>query len=105
LKVLPVELREAFDSQDIQKLQNVLSLMDPLEAKKYMKMCVDSGLWVAKDNSIFNDDNDDNNNEEENDNDHDEGVDGNGYEVNENNNDTTNDDNNLIDDDDNKDEN
>jgi hypothetical protein len=30
--------------------------MEPVEAKRLMKMCVDSGLWVAKDNSIYEED-------------------------------------------------
>jgi hypothetical protein len=32
--------------------------MEPVEAKRLMKMCVDSGLWVAKDNSIYEEDDD-----------------------------------------------
>ena len=31
----------------------MLSTMDPAEAKACMKRCVDSGLWVAKDSSVF----------------------------------------------------
>lgn len=58
LESLPVELREAFESQDIARLQDVLSKMEPSEARACMKRCVDSGLWVAKDESVF-DDNDD----------------------------------------------
>lgn len=30
--------------------------MEPVEAKRLMKLCVDSGLWVAKDNSIYEED-------------------------------------------------
>lgn len=56
LKQLPPKLRKAFESQDIPLLQQVLAEMNPQEAKKYMKMCVDSGLWVAKDNSVYEDD-------------------------------------------------
>lgn len=40
--------------------------MDPSDAKYHMKRCVDSGLWVARDDSIFEDD------------DEEEGKDGNG---------------------------
>jgi hypothetical protein len=29
--------------------------MDPAEAKRCMKLCVDSGLWVPQDRSIFDD--------------------------------------------------
>jgi cell division cycle protein 37 len=53
LKALPKALRQAFESQDLARLQRVLGEMDPTEAKFHMKRCVDSGLWVAKDPSIF----------------------------------------------------
>jgi len=52
---LPTPLKDAFESQDIGRLQGVLAEMDPKEAKKCMKRCVDSGLWVAKDSSVFDD--------------------------------------------------
>mmetsp|Transcript_30300 Transcript_30300/g.43322 ORF Transcript_30300/g.43322 Transcript_30300/m.43322 type:complete len:444 (+) Transcript_30300:41-1372(+) len=55
LQSLPTALKEAFESQDIQKLQDVLANMDPKEAKQCMKKCVDSGLWVPKDSSVFED--------------------------------------------------
>lgn len=53
LKTLPDALREAFESQDIERLQEVLAHMEPQEAKSCMKRCVDSGLWVAKDPTVF----------------------------------------------------
>jgi Cdc37 C terminal domain len=53
LEALPAPLREAFESQDTERLQEVLAQMDPAEAKKYMKMCVDSGLWEPQDSSVF----------------------------------------------------
>lgn len=53
LAALPEELRSAFESQDMERLQSVLTSMDPEEAKKWMKMCVDSGLWVPKDSSVY----------------------------------------------------
>lgn len=53
LKQLPKVMREAFESQDIGRLQKVLSEMNPADAKHWMKQCVDSGLWVAKDPTIF----------------------------------------------------
>jgi len=56
LKNMPRSLREAFESQQMDKLQEVLARMDPVEAKYWMKQCVDAGLWVAKDPSIFEDD-------------------------------------------------
>jgi cell division cycle protein 37 len=59
LKSLPKSLRDAFESQDIENLHKVLGDMEVGEAKRLMKLCVDSGLWVAKDNSIFGEENDD----------------------------------------------
>ncbi|KAJ1429832.1 hypothetical protein B484DRAFT_449227 [Ochromonadaceae sp. CCMP2298] len=56
LESLPEALREAFESQDVARLQKVLGEMGPREAKDCMKRCVDSGLWVAKDESIFEND-------------------------------------------------
>lgn len=56
LKSLPKSLRDAFESQDISRLHKVLGDMEPVEAKRLMKMCVDSGLWVAKDSSTFGED-------------------------------------------------
>ncbi|CAN0015668.1 unnamed protein product, partial [Ectocarpus fasciculatus] len=43
---LPESMRAAFESQDIGQLQAVLAGMEPKEAKKWMKLCADSGLWV-----------------------------------------------------------
>lgn len=56
LESLPAPMRDAFESQDVARLQAVLASMEPAEAKKWMKLCVDSGLWVAKDESVFEDD-------------------------------------------------
>jgi cell division cycle protein 37 len=53
LKQLPKPMRKAFESQDIGRLQEVLGAMAPDEAKHWMKLCVDSGLWVAKDPTVF----------------------------------------------------
>ena len=53
LRGLPQSLRDAFESQDIGRLHKVLGDMEPVEAKRLMKLCVDSGLWVAKDSTIF----------------------------------------------------
>lgn len=53
LAMLPEQLRSAFESQDLERLQGVLSGMEPDEAKKWMKLCVDSGLWVPKDSNVF----------------------------------------------------
>lgn len=43
---LPAEMQKCFDEKDIQMLQDVISKMDPTEAKHHMKRCIDSGLWV-----------------------------------------------------------
>ncbi|XP_017284787.1 hsp90 co-chaperone Cdc37 [Kryptolebias marmoratus] len=43
---LPAEMQKCFDEKDIQMLQDVISKMDPTEAKLHMKRCIDSGLWV-----------------------------------------------------------
>ncbi|XP_015227604.1 hsp90 co-chaperone Cdc37 [Cyprinodon tularosa] len=43
---LPPEMQKCFDEKDIQMLQDVITKMDPTEAKLHMKRCIDSGLWV-----------------------------------------------------------
>ncbi|XP_072420527.1 hsp90 co-chaperone Cdc37 [Chiloscyllium punctatum] len=43
---LPDEMKNCFDSKDIQLLQDVISKMDPTEAKYHMQRCIDSGLWI-----------------------------------------------------------
>ncbi|XP_041033120.1 hsp90 co-chaperone Cdc37 isoform X1 [Carcharodon carcharias] len=43
---LPAEMKNCFDSKDIQMLQDVISKMDPTEAKYHMQRCIDSGLWI-----------------------------------------------------------
>lgn len=56
LESLPSELRDAFESQEVGRLQQVIASMNPKEAKYHMKRCVDSGLWIPSDSSIFEDD-------------------------------------------------
>lgn len=48
---LPDELKECFESKDLNKLQEVILKMPQDQAAYHMKRCVDSGLWVpnAKD--------------------------------------------------------
>ena len=46
LESLPSDLRECFESRCVSKLQETLSKLPKEEAAMYMKMCVDSGLWV-----------------------------------------------------------
>ena len=53
LRELPTPLREAFESQDLDRLQHVLGEMDPMKAKACMKKCYDSGLWVASDPTVL----------------------------------------------------
>ncbi|XP_072925508.1 hsp90 co-chaperone Cdc37 [Hemitrygon akajei] len=43
---LPLEMKNCFDAKDIQLLQDVISKMDPTEAKYHMQRCIDSGLWI-----------------------------------------------------------
>lgn len=46
LETLPEPLKECFETQDIKKLQEVLTAMEESEAKYHLKRCIDSGLWV-----------------------------------------------------------
>mmetsp|Transcript_37223 Transcript_37223/g.42496 ORF Transcript_37223/g.42496 Transcript_37223/m.42496 type:complete len:426 (+) Transcript_37223:41-1318(+) len=46
IETLPVELQEAFESRDVEQLKKVLMAMNPSDAEKHMKRCIDSGLWV-----------------------------------------------------------
>jgi cell division cycle protein 37 len=46
LPTLPVAMQEAFESRDVEKLKEALLAMDPADAERHMKRCVDSGLWV-----------------------------------------------------------
>lgn len=50
---LPRVLQECFESHNIEKLQEALQGMDVTEAKKHMKACADSGLWVPADRSVL----------------------------------------------------
>ncbi|XP_054462903.1 hsp90 co-chaperone Cdc37 [Anoplopoma fimbria] len=45
-ETLPAEMQKCFDDKDIGMLQEVISKMDPTEAKVHMKKCIESGLWV-----------------------------------------------------------
>lgn len=45
-ETLPDELKQCFESQNIQLLQETLLKMSEEDAKYHMKRCVDSGLWV-----------------------------------------------------------
>lgn len=50
---LPRELQECFESRNTDKLQEVLKNMDVDEAKKHMRACADSGLWVPADRTVL----------------------------------------------------
>ena len=39
--------------QDVARLHEAVAAMDSKEAKKWMKMCVDSGLWCPADKDEF----------------------------------------------------
>ncbi|KAF7271776.1 cell division cycle protein 37 [Rhynchophorus ferrugineus] len=43
---LPDNLKKCFDTRDIKLLQETIRSMDEEEAKKHIKRCIDSGLWV-----------------------------------------------------------
>jgi cell division cycle protein 37 len=47
IETLPQEMVDAFESRDVEQLKEALSKMDPEEAARHMKRCIDSGLWVA----------------------------------------------------------
>ncbi|KAL1005121.1 hypothetical protein UPYG_G00054830 [Umbra pygmaea] len=61
---LPQEMQKCFDDKDIAMLQEVISKMDPMEAKAHMKRCIDSGLWVPNADDC-KDDNGENQGEQE----------------------------------------
>ena len=48
---LPTSMQEAFAEKDMQKLQAALTAMSPEDCARYMKLCEDSGLWVANANA------------------------------------------------------
>lgn len=39
-------MKECFDEQNIQKLQQVATQMPAKEFEEHLKRCIDSGLWV-----------------------------------------------------------
>jgi cell division cycle protein 37 len=47
IKTLPKDMVEAFESRDVEQLKAALMKLDPEEAERHMKRCIDSGLWVA----------------------------------------------------------
>jgi len=48
IETLPVEMQEAFESRDVEKLKQALMKLDPKDAEYHMKRCVDSGLWQTQ---------------------------------------------------------
>uniref|UniRef100_A0A7S2RVM9 Hsp90 chaperone protein kinase-targeting subunit n=1 Tax=Mucochytrium quahogii TaxID=96639 RepID=A0A7S2RVM9_9STRA len=46
LAQLPLEMQEAFVTQDTERLKKCLEAMTEEEASRHMQMCIDSGLWV-----------------------------------------------------------
>lgn len=51
IETLPEDLRECFETHDLDKLKEVLEKMDPKDAQLHMKRCIDSGLWVPDANA------------------------------------------------------
>lgn len=45
LESLPLVLQKAFESREVEKLQEALTEMPLEEAERHMKRCVDAGLW------------------------------------------------------------
>ncbi|KAI2499299.1 Cdc37 C terminal domain [Fragilaria crotonensis] len=45
IETLPIEMQQAFESRDVEKLKEALLAMDPADAQYHMKRCIDSGLW------------------------------------------------------------
>jgi len=50
LETLPQELKDCFESQNIQLLKDSIAAMEVDQATYHMKRCVDSGLWVPEGN-------------------------------------------------------
>ncbi|VDM37872.1 unnamed protein product [Toxocara canis] len=48
---LPPEMKEAFDSQDVARLQAVAQSMDQEVFCHHLKRCIDSGLWIPDANA------------------------------------------------------
>ncbi|KAK0409523.1 hypothetical protein QR680_004595 [Steinernema hermaphroditum] len=48
---LPVEMRDAFDSREITKLQEVANKMDREVFSYHLQRCIDSGLWIPDANA------------------------------------------------------
>lgn len=64
MEMLPQELQNAFQSRSMEALKSVIAAMSAKDAKKWMKMCVDSGLWVPQGDEVFDDMGDDDDEEE-----------------------------------------
>ncbi|GMR37077.1 hypothetical protein PMAYCL1PPCAC_07272, partial [Pristionchus mayeri] len=48
---LPVEMREAFESREVSRLQDIASTMDEEVFSYHLQRCIDSGLWVPNANA------------------------------------------------------
>ncbi|KAF8361853.1 cdc-37 [Pristionchus pacificus] len=55
-ETLPVEMREAFESREISRLQDIAANMDEEVFSYHLKRCIDSGLWVPNVNAGEDDD-------------------------------------------------
>jgi len=58
MEELPAKMREAFESQDIPMLHEVLGDMEEQEARMWMDKCIKSGLWNAPADDDDDDDDD-----------------------------------------------
>ena len=47
IETLPQEMVEAFEARDVEMLKAALIKLEPEEAERHMKRCIDAGLWVA----------------------------------------------------------
>lgn len=52
---LPDDLKQCFESQNIELLQETLMNLSEEDAKYHMKRCIDSGLWVPDANKTKDD--------------------------------------------------
>ncbi|GMT16740.1 hypothetical protein PFISCL1PPCAC_8037 [Pristionchus fissidentatus] len=49
-ETLPAEMREAFESREVSRLQEIAATMDEEVFTYHLKRCIDSGLWVPNAN-------------------------------------------------------
>ncbi|KAF5288627.1 hypothetical protein FQR65_LT11998 [Abscondita terminalis] len=62
---LPEGLKQCFETQNIELLQEIIAKMDENDARYHMKRCVDSGLWIPDAKSAKSQTQEENNESEE----------------------------------------